>query len=63
MKSKITNLALFLKPKKEICHYHLYEDGYRITPKPLDLNTIRVRFGSITFLERNGFRLIKSGSA
>lgn len=39
--------------------YHIHQNGYKITDKPLTVQEITKRHGGIKHLENNGFRLIR----
>lgn len=40
--------------------YHIYCDGYRITKTPKSYTAILTKYGSITELERQGYKLVKA---
>lgn len=44
---------------KEQYLYHIHEGPHRITSKPLSLEEIKAKHGSVQKLENNGFRLIR----
>jgi hypothetical protein len=51
-------LAYTAKSEGESYHYHITENGYRITDKPLSLSDINVKHGGVKNLESAGFRLV-----
>lgn len=43
---------------KKYRSYHIHQDGYRITHKPMNLMDINKKYGSVNYLESSGFTLV-----
>lgn len=44
--------------KDDFTHYHIHQDGFRITDKPMHINDIIKQHGPVQKLESQGFRLV-----
>lgn len=58
VKASNNSLAFTTKSEGESYHYHIVQDGYRITDKPVSLEEINVKHGGVKRLESAGFRLV-----
>jgi hypothetical protein len=59
VKSTNNPLAYTAKSEGDSYHYHITENGYRITDKPLSIAEINAKHGGVKNLEDNGFRLVQ----
>lgn len=58
VKANTNPLAFTAKSEGESYHYHILQDGYRITDRPLSLQEINSQHGGVKRLESAGFRLV-----
>lgn len=58
VKATTNPLAFTTKSEGESYHYHIIQNGYRITDKPISLQDINVKHGGVKKLESSGFRLV-----
>ena len=58
VKAASNPLAYTAKSEGESYHYHITENGYRITDKPLSISEINTKHGGVKRLESAGFRLV-----
>jgi hypothetical protein len=60
VKANTNPLAFTTKSEGESYQYHILQDGYRITDRPLTLQEINSQHGGVKRLETAGFRLVPS---
>lgn len=59
VQSNTNPLAYTAKSEGDSYHYHITENGYRITDKPLSIADINAKHGGVKNLEDAGFRLVQ----
>lgn len=58
VKANNNPFAYTAKSEGESYHYHIIQDGYRITDHPLSMEQINTQHGGVKKLESAGFRLV-----
>lgn len=58
VKASTNPLAFATKSEGESHHYHIVQNGYRITDKPVSMEEINVKHGGVKRLEGAGFHLV-----
>lgn len=58
VKATTNPFAFTTKSEGESYHYHIVQDGHRITDKPVSMEEINVKHGGVKRLESAGFRLV-----
>ena len=58
VKAATNPLAYTAKSEGESYHYHIVQDGHRITDKPLSISEVNVKHGGVKRLENAGYRLV-----
>lgn len=58
VKASTNPLAFTTKSEGESYNYHIVQNGYRITDKPISLEEVNVKHGGVKRLESAGFRLV-----
>lgn len=58
VKASSNPLAYTAKSEGESYHYHILQEGQRITDKPVSMEEVNTRHGGVKRLESAGFRLV-----
>jgi hypothetical protein len=58
IKANTNPLAYTAKSEGESYHYHIVQNGQRITDKPLSISEVNTKHGGVKRLENAGFRLV-----
>jgi hypothetical protein len=58
VKAKSNPLAYTAKSEGESHHYHIVQDGHRITDRPVSMEEVNTKHGGVKRLENAGFRLV-----
>lgn len=58
VKANHNPFAYTAKSEGESYHYHILQDGHRITDTPVSMEEVNVKHGGVKRLESSGFRLV-----